>query len=159
MGLNSVQQYVKGVLNGLIIPNQTQPLEAWVTPPNIENISGPRAYIWGGRMEEKRQTMPRGAGFMHLEWTIDTYLLLLENPQNPTIDQNFPLLADTVMTALRTTTMPRVINDPTTGASSQVLSIGERFSWEYPPERATANMRMLLYQARLGVIVEEAIQA
>lgn len=159
MGLNSVQQYVKTLLNGLTIPNQASALEAWVVPPNVENISGPRAYIWGGRMREERQTSPRGAGYTWLVWTVDIYLMLLDNPQSATLDQNFPLLADTVMQTLRTTTMPTFINDPTTGARSQILSVGEEFEWEYPPQRATADMRMLIFEARLGATVKEAIQA
>lgn len=159
MGLNAVQQTLKTILNGLPVPNQSVALEAYVVPPTTDNIVGPRAYIWGARMKEDRQTAPRGQGFTWLVWTVDIYLMMLDNPQSSTLDQNFALFADAVMKALRVTTMPTFISDPTTGDRSQMLSIGEEFEWEMPAEKATAGQRMLVFEARLGAIVKEAIQA
>lgn len=169
MPLNSVQSYVKGILDGLTLPAPTgQPastLTAWVTPPTLEDLNGPRAYIWGGRNRGYRQTMPRAkpnqpatGGFKWLDWTIDIYLVYLTAPDDAQIDQEFPLMVDAVLSALWNTTMPVFITDPTTGLESQVLAIGEDWELEYPPERTPATLRMLYYTCRIAMDVREAVQ-
>jgi len=163
MPLNSIQCYVKGILDGLPIPGSTQSLDAFVTPPTVDNLDNPKAYIWGARMRGTRQTMPRGiapaAGFKKLMWNVDVYLSYETNPDDANIDQEFPLIVDAVMAALWSTTMPTFITDPTTGLKTQLLAIGEDFDFEYPPEKAPATLRMVYYTARLGLSVQEAVQA
>lgn len=157
--LNSIQWHVKNLLDGLVVPGTTQTLEAYITPPAVEELDNPKAYVWGARLVGKRQTMPRGAGFKKLTWQVDVYLSYETNPDSPTVDQEFPLIIDLVMATLWATPMPIFITDPTTGLQSQLLEIGEEFQLEYPPERMPATLRMLYYTARLGLTVYEAVQA
>lgn len=163
MPLNSIQHVVRDCLDGIPIPGGTASLEAYITPPTVDNLDAPKAYIWGGRMRGTRQTMPRGiapaAGFKKLNWVVDIYLSYETNPDSPTVDQEFPLIVDAAMAALWQAVMPRMITDPTTGLETQLLAIGEDFDFEYPPEKLPATLRMLYYTARLSVNVTEAVQA
>ena len=159
MPLLSVQNYVKDLLDGLPIPGFTQALEAYVTPPTVEDIDSPKAYVWGGRCRGTRQTMPRGPGFKHLQWMIDIYLVYETNPDSPTVDEEFPAIVDAVLNKLWTTTTPLFITDPLTGRQSQLLNVGEEWEFEYPPERTPATLRMLYYSARIGMELYEAVQA
>lgn len=155
--LNSIQLYVQGLLNGLAVGNG-QILTAYITPPPVDDLDGPRAYVWASRARTTRQTMPRGAGFKKLTWNIDVYLSYETVPDEVDIDQQFPLIVDAAWWALATTTMPTFIVDPTTQKQSQMLSIGEEWEFEYPPERVPATLRMLYYTARIGFQVYEAVQ-
>lgn len=159
MPLNSIQYTVRGILDGLAIPGGGAPLEAYITPPTVEDLNGPKAYIWGSRCKIARQTMPRGQGFKKLDWDVDIWLSYETTPDSATVDQEFPLIVDAVMQALWTTPlMNRFMTDPTTGLKSQLLGIGEDFSFEYPPEHTPNTLRMLYYMARLSVNVLEAVQ-
>jgi hypothetical protein len=171
--LNSVQQYVKSVVNGITVTGQTQPLVAYVTPPVIDNVGGaPKAYVWAGRLEPgRRQTTPRGPGFKELNWLIDVYLNYETNPNRPNVggvavDNQFPLIVDAVFKAFWTTTMPTFIdangvaigNTPSPGAT-QITHIGESFRLDYPVERTPATLRMLWYSAMMTIDVQEIVQA
>lgn len=179
MPLSSVQLYVKGLLDGLVVQDGIGAIQAYVTPPILDTLSAPKAYVWGGRMRGRRQTMPRvgtpaaiaagRSGFKRLDWTVDVYLNYEMNPDVPavTIDTDFPLIIDAVFTQMWTTTMPVLIdpngvptNTPANGVVyTQILSVGEEFELEYPPERAPATIRMLYYSARLSFDIYEAVQA
>lgn len=157
MPLNAVQYHVKGLLDGLAVPGGLT-LTAYITPPAVDKLDGPKAYIWGGRLRGTRQTMPRGQGYKKLAWNVDVWLSYETMAKSPTVDQEFPLIVDTVMAATWTATMPTFITDPTTNQQSQLLAIGEEFELEYPPEKVPATMRMLYYTARLGLTVYEAVK-
>lgn len=163
MPLNSVQIYVANLVNGIQVPGIAKPIEAFITPPTVEELDGPKAYIWGARNRGRRQTMPRGiapaAGFKRLDWTIDIYLVYETMPDEPNIDQEFPLIIDAVLTKLWSTTMPFVIEDPTTGQVSQIQAIGEEWELEYPPERTPSTLRMIYYTSRIAMDVVEIVQA
>lgn len=175
MPLNSVQQYVKGVINGITIPGQSSPLVAYITPPVIDNVGrAPKAYVWAGRLDPgRRQTAPRGPGFKELNWLIDVYLNYETNPNRPvvngvSIDNQFPLIVDAVMAAFWTTTMPTFIDQngvPQPGQLmgqsgwSQIHHVGESFRIEYPTERTPNTTRMLWYSLQLVVDVCEVVQA
>lgn len=158
MPLNSVQMYVQSLLADLPIPALGKNLEAYITPPTVEDIDRPKAYIYGARLRGMRQTAPRGPGFKRLNWMVDVYLSWETMPDEPAIDQEFPLIVDAVMQKTWTTVMPLLITDATTGVKSQILAIGEDFELEYPPERTPATLRMLYYTARIGLDVYEAVQ-
>lgn len=159
MPLNSVQYFVRGLLDGLAIPGTTQTLEAYITPPTVDELDNPKAYVLGAHLRGTRQSMPRSLGFKKLTWLVDVYLSYETNPDSPTVDQEFALVVDAVMNTAWTTPMNNVfITDPTTGLRSQILAIGEDFELEYPPERVPATLRMLYYTARLGLTVYEAVQ-
>lgn len=177
MPLNSVQLYVRSLLDGIPIPsphNDAVPLEAYITPPTLEDLDGPRAFIWGGRQRVHRQTMPRTqpndpstAGFKYFDYTIDIYLSYLTNPNDDYIDQEFPMFIDAVCSVLWNTTMPIFIdpsgapvdNGSQTDQDSQVLSIGEEWELEYPPEKTPATLRMLYYTCRIAMRLQEAVKA
>lgn len=163
MGLNAVLQHVNGLLQGLPIPGTvpTATVSSVITPPPIEALDGPRAYVWSEGTEGPmtRQSMPRGQGFVTTPWLVDVYLDGLDLADDPTIDQNFPVIIDVIRRALLAATMPLMITDPATGIESQLLEIGERIWPDYPPPRATQKGRTLLYQARIRTLVREAEQA
>lgn len=165
MPLNSVQLYVQSVLSGISIPGQSSPLQVYITPPVVDDVNGPRAYIWAGRLDPaRRQTAPRGPAFKELNWLLDIYLNYETNPDDPVsgtggVDSEFPLVVDAVMAATWTTAMPVFITDPVTGVLSQILSIGESFRMDYPPERTPATLRMLWYSTVITMDVMEVVQA
>lgn len=171
--LASIQLYAQGIIDGLVIGGGIPPLEAFITPPAVDTLDRPKAYVLGGRLTGRRQTMPRKAGFKHLAWVIDIYLSYESNPNFPTIDTEFPSIVDAVMAAFWSVRTPTFVTPqgqawtappgasvatPPDG-SSQVLNVGEDFEFEYPPERAPATLRMAYYVARLGLDVYEAVQA
>ena len=173
--LTSVQLYVKNIIDGLVFTDGIPALEAYVTPPSLEDLDGPRAYIWGGRMTGKRQTTPRikpghtiadgTSGFKHLAWVVDVYIVYESNPNISSNDTDFPQIIDAVLTQYFTTQMPIFIDatgntftQPAAGLT-QILGIGENFELEYAPLHTPATLRMLYYSARLAMEVYEAVQA
>lgn len=161
VGLNSVQHYVQGIINGLVVPGSTGKIEAWIQPPALEPLDGPKAYVWGGKMRKRRQTVPRGRGFQQLDWIVDIFLAyetVSDTTNDSTVDQEFPLIVDAVMDALAATPMPLFITDPTTGKQTQVTSIGEELDLEYPQEKAPATDRLLYYVCVIGAHVTEVVQ-
>lgn len=113
-------------------------------------------------MRSRRQATPRGPAFQRYDWQIDIYLsyeTVSDTTNDATVDQEFPLILDAVMKALRTTAIPVVITDPTTGATSQIQSIGEDMTLDYPPEESPGSMQLVYYTARLTTLVMEVIQA
>ena len=169
MPLASVQKYVQGILDGLAVPGGTQTLKAQVTPPVLQNLNGPVAFVWGGSMVASRQSGPRGtagaAGFRRLMWDVDVWLVYLTNPNTAGADQVFPDLLDAVMAQLWSTTMPVFIDangQPTepsdTPGATQILSVGEDYRLEYSPIHTPATNRMLYYSARFSLQIYEAVQ-
>lgn len=159
MSLNSVQQYVKSILDGLALPTYQAPLRAYIAPPVPDQQVEPRCYIWGARFQEARQTAPRGPAFKKVTYDLDLYCFVIDDPNSPGVDSRFPVLIDTVQQALRVTTMPIVITDSVTGVSSQVLSVGERFEVRYDTERTLADQRYVRFLALITAYIEEAITA
>jgi hypothetical protein len=170
MPLKSVQKYMRNLIDGISIPGQNTPLTAYITPPVLEDMSGPRAYVWGGHVNVSRQTMPRGAGFRNYPWMIDIWLVYLTNAdENPTIDDEFPDLIDTVTGVFATTKMPvfidadgnpQDVSAPVTDRTglSQIQRVGERWTLDYPPERTPATLRMMWYSASISMEVLEVVQ-
>jgi hypothetical protein len=163
--LASVEQYVLGILDGLPIIGLGTELEAFITPPVVDNLDRPKAYIQGARLRTSRQTAPRRSGFKHLAWTVDVYLTYETNLDSPTVDTEFSQVIDAVMAAFWSTTIPTFIDSagrPVPAAvpnCSQILNTGEDFELENPPEHTPKSLRMLYYAARLGVDIYEAVQA
>lgn len=157
--LSSVQNYAKGIVDGLIMPPGVPgPMVARVTAPAVEKMKEPRAYVWGGRLAARRQSAPRGAGFMKFLWVIDIYVAFLDTPDDAFQNEPFPLVLDAVMKAFMTATMP-VLIDPlgnvltaASGSASdtQIQAVGEQFDLEYPPERTVNALRQAWYSARIG---------
>lgn len=168
MPLNSVQLYVRDLLNNLAVPLMgIPPVEAYVTPPVFEDIDRPKAYVWGGRARGRRQTMPRNtsgqlvdgkSGFRKIDWHIDIYLVYETTPDAAELDMEFPCVVDAVMTKLWTTPLNIFITDPITGVVSEITSIGEEWDYEMLPERTPNTLRMIYYSSRITMVVSEVIQ-
>lgn len=169
MPLTSVQLYCKNIINQLLIPGATVPLDAYVTPPVLSDLDAPIAVVQGARMRANRQTAPRRAGFKHLAWTVDVYVAYETKADSETVDLEFPQIIDAVMAAYWSVSIPTFIDplgnvldanpDPLPPGSSQILNTGEDLELEYPPERVPATLQMLYYTARIGVDIYEAVQA
>jgi len=166
--LDSLQFYVKGLIDGLAMPPGVPgPLTAWITPPVTEKIASPRAYVWGGRLKGGRQTAPRGRGMMRLNWTVDVYVAYMSTPDKAMQEEPFPKVTDAILWTFMTTTMPLFIDaagnpmgpNQVNATDTQIQAIGESFDSDYPPERTVSGPRMLFYVQRMGIDVMEVVQA
>ena len=164
--LGSIQQYVRGLLDGAPLPGEVPgPLTAWVTPPVWERIPEPRAYVWGGRLRTTRQAGPRGAARKTFAWTVDIYVNWLTTPDNALAAEPFPFVVDTVIGVLSAAAMPVFIDtsgnvvgvNATSPSDTQILSIGEEMELDYPPERSVDKQRTIWYGARLAASVTEVV--
>lgn len=162
MPMNSVMQYIDGLINGITVPGISGTLTSWIQPPVLENldVNGMRAYVWASRVSGGRQTMPRGEGFQKLPWRLEVWLVYetSANQDNFLLSQQFPCMIDAVTEALSTATMPIVITDPTTMQESQIQSVGEEWDLDAETARTPSTMRMLWYAALLTNDILEVIQ-
>lgn len=166
--LDSVSAYVRGLIDGTPMPSGVPgPLVAHITAPVVEKMSAPRAYVWGGKFAAARQTAPRGQGFMKFTWTIDVYVAYMSTPDAALAGEPFPKIVDTVLRVFMATPMPLFIDslgnpvgsNATSATDTQIVSIGEKLDGDYAPERTVAGPRMLWYVNRLGITVDEVVQA
>lgn len=154
--LNSIQQHVKGLLDGLALPGQLI-LTSYVRPPVFEGLTGPRCYVWGGAANETRQSAPRGQGFKRVRWTIDTWLVYEELSADGD-ETVFPGIVDAVMAVLRSAPMPVPLTDPITSIQTQLVEIGEQMTLDYPPLHTAGSLTSLLWAARVSCQATEAAQ-
>jgi len=147
MGLAAVQLHVKQLLDGLVAPQAVGPLQAHVAPPVPGSVTVPQAYVWGARMREERQSVPRGAGFRRARWDVYIWLYDVEASDDAQADTRFPALIDAVLNVLRTAPMPVPLTDPVTGAVTQLVAIGEEFELDVGTPRATADQRLVWQNA------------
>ena len=155
-----MQQLVKTTIDGLIVPGQTDTLTAYIQPPTVEPLEGPRAYVWSSRLGERRQTMPRLHGFKQLNHTIDIYVVWLASADDADVDldSSWTLLIDAILGALRVVPIAVPMQDPQTGVKSQLLAIGEQMDVENTPVMTPESQRLLYYSARITAPVTEALQ-
>jgi hypothetical protein len=138
VSLAGVEFYVASLIDGLVVPGIANPLRAFVQPPPVTNISkSPVAYVWGGRGNEQRATIPRGG---HSPFpggaqkrTLHTIMVILQWSFRPTQEnaQLFPLLIDAVLGVFRAANLQTPVIDPVTGAKSILTDLGEQMTWEY----------------------------
>lgn len=169
MPLNTVQHYLKGILDGVALPLNLGTLSAFIQPPNPGDGTAPGVYIWGSRGDEQRMTVPRAqpgnlatGGEKGIQHSVDAWIIWLGPAVDALQDVLFPAVVDTIMAVLRNTPIldgTQYCPDPVTGQLSQLLNVGERMSWEYAPVRAVADQRYLRYDARITIDIEEIIQA
>lgn len=167
MTLNATQLYVKGLLDGLVLPiAELGALEAHVSYPNPLDQITPLCFIWGAIGLEDRHTMPRAqpgnlssGGFKDTAYDIDLWLFHAELSDDPNADSLFPVVIDAVRRVLRNTQMMVKLTDSVTGETSTIKKIGERIKLDYMPMKALEDQRMVQYECRLIVSVVEAIQA
>jgi hypothetical protein len=164
--LNSVQLYVKGLLDGLELPSPMPPLKAYVAVPPVSSEATPIAFVWGSNAREARHTMPRAqpgqpatGGFKKIPYLLEVWIQHAESASGQNADSKFPSIVDAVTAVLRNTQMPVTITDPDTGQTSTILEIGEEIDVDYPPARAIQQQRIYDYRARLTLPIREEIQA
>jgi hypothetical protein len=166
MGLNTVQQHIQKLLDGLVVPTYSQPLRAYVTPPVPDDMaSSPVCYIWGARSFERRLTLPRATtanqasgATKEVMYSLETYLYAIDDPNSPGVDQRFPVLVDSVTSTLRLAPIGIQMTDPTTGTVSSLLAIAEQVTTTYDYERLLADQRYVRFGALLVVTVQETFQ-
>jgi hypothetical protein len=136
--LNSVQLYLKGLLDGLPMPGAAGNLAAYITPPDPnEETQVPTAYIWPSQAKESRDpktggSIPRNTGpgtpsaTKSLVHDVDIYLVWFAANDDPDADTWFPGMVDAVMYTLRTAPDPVQVTDPYSGMSSQLVNVGEQ---------------------------------
>ena len=160
MSLNGCSLTVRSLLDGLAVPGAIGvTLTAYVEPPPVVITSdGPVAYVWGGRGDEVRATIPRGGlspfpggGQKRVEHTLDIILVWsFETGQE--YEQLFPLLIDAVRAQLRGQyDLRTTVLDPTTGEQSVMTDLGERIIWEYGTPIATSPESQLIRLNRCGI--------
>lgn len=170
MPLVTIQTYLKGVLNGVILPQSLGTLEAVISPPNPnDDVINPMAYIWGGRGDESRKTVPRAqprdlatGGHKTIDHDVDIWLVWFGAADDPQADFQFPSVIDAVCAVLRNVPLldqTQSAVDPVTGQQSDLLDVGERLSWEYAPVRAVADQRYFRYDAQISASIQEWFQA
>lgn len=167
MPLYSVAKYVWGLIDGTPLPGSVPgPLVAYITPPVSEKLKEPRAYVWPGRVQVNRQTAPRGPGFRRRMWPIDIYLNYMDTPDDALANEPFLQVTDAVTAVFEATLMPVFINSQgvpvgqsaTSETDTQILSVGEDWALDYPPERTVMNLRQLWFSTVIRLSVMEAVQ-
>lgn len=165
MSINSVQLYLKGLLDGMDLPVSMggDKLTAIVSPPATDTRTTPRCYVWGSTGTEARRTMPRVEGFKNIEHKIDIWVVCFASPKGAgtgVLDSPFPSILEAVMEQLRTTPMP-VINllDTISGRTSDIISVGEDMKWDYAPVHTVMPQRTMRFDGRIIASVKEWIQA
>jgi hypothetical protein len=92
-GVNVVQTYLYGLLNGVQVPSAAGPLEAFISPPNpnTETIN-PGVYVWDSIGPEKRRALPRGnvllgtAGWKDIDHTAHLWVIWFGEETDPDSD-------------------------------------------------------------------------
>lgn len=168
MPINSTQLYIKGLLDGLIVPGNASPLEAFITPEDPRDVDNPAAYIWPSRGSENRQAVPRvgasaanpkAAGWKEQHHSLDIWLTWFNDDSDPNGDISFPAVLDVVMFTLRSSANPAVVYDPLTALGSQLIDVGERMDYQMGGVRTTADQRWLRYDALLTLTIIEELQS
>lgn len=170
MPINSTSTYLLSLLDGLPLPGPAGAegnLAVYITPPDPGNLEVPTAYLWPVGGEEKRLTPPRAGGpnvtepgWKHIIHRVPLFLAWVGVADDPTADTNFPAVVDAIMAALRPSEDEVLITDPVTGQiSSLLLGIGEDMAYEIAVVHTLADQRLLRYDARLTITVNEYFQS
>jgi hypothetical protein len=170
--INTVQVYVKTLLNGLAWPIANLPaLQCQITPPdpNVEaNI--PQAYVWPARGRENRNpknggTIPRAtsdtspSGLKTQQHRLEVFLVWWGQDDDVDADTLFPGMVDAVMDALRVSADPTpVLTDPWTSRQSYLIDVGEAMDYEITI-RAVADQRYNRYDALITCVIHEVFAA
>lgn len=158
MSITAVQSYVQGLIQGLVGAYNNAPLEAWVDPP-VANASAetPQAYVLAADGEGVRQTMAYTSGFYRDVYQVFVYVEWILPPNTTNGNLAFTNLLDTIVTKVRTSYTGAIeISDPATGATSQLLVIGDKVRWRYLPQRNSgpSGQEWLDYVAQLTFEVQ-----
>jgi hypothetical protein len=148
VSLNSVQSYVKSLVDGIPAPNRAFPdTKAYIQPPVPGDLGTPSVFVWGATFNEQRQAGKRGQGYKEANYRVHVWLMYVVEIDNPDKDYVFPLFIDIVLAQLRGTALAVPITDPITAIGTQLLSIGEKMEVQYAVPRTLEDQRYLLYSA------------
>lgn len=160
--LNSVQHYIKDIINRQATP-LTDPILAYLTPPQLADAVGnPIAYVSGGHLAANRQTAPRPFGQQKLTWIVTVSLTQAFNMDDPNIDSAFPLVIDQVMALFMTTPLQHRgvwLTDSVTGNVTQLLAVGEVYVMDHTAVATSGapGEGLWVYAADLSLTVEELV--
>jgi hypothetical protein len=166
--LNSTQLYIKGMLDGLIVPGNSLPLQAYITPEDPRDDENPAAYIWPSTGDENRQAVPRvgadiynpsEAGWKTMNHQMSVWVTWFNDDGDPNPDISFPAVIDVIMYTLRSSANPAVVYDPLTALPSQLIDVGERMTYHMAGVRTAADQRFLRYDAELTLSIIEELQS
>lgn len=170
MPINTVQLYLKGLLDNLTWPIANLPnLEAQVTPldPQVQ-AEVPQAYIWPAHGEESRDvrrggTLPRAtamgqpSGLKAQTHHVNVWLVYFMADDADDADSLFPGMVDWVMATLRASPDPTPVqNDVWSGTAIQsyLIDVGEVMDYEITV-RSLVDQRYNRYDAQLTLTVNE----
>src|SRR5262245_46331134 len=117
MPILTVETYLQGQLDGLVLPLGMASLLAYVLPPiSDDDGSGAVAYVWGGAGDETRKhsagSVPRArhndlstGGNKTLTHRVSVWLTYFGDRESETIGWEFPAILDAVMARLRNVEM------------------------------------------------------
>lgn len=170
MPLNSVSEYVLGLLNGLPLPGpagEGGALQCFITPPDPGTLTVPTAYLWPGTGAETRLTPPRAGGpnvvkpgWKKIAHQLQLWISWVGSGDDPSADTNFPAVVDAIMAALRPSADEVTVTDPITGViTSVILGVGEQMTYDVAVVHALEDQRYLRYDARLTLPVSEYFQS
>lgn len=168
MPINTVQVYLKNLLDGLTWPiSNVPPLQMQITPPDPNvDAQTPQGYVWPERGHESRDprrggTFPRAAsagaasGLKVIEHRVPIWLVWWGADDDPDSDTLFPGLVDTVMNTLRLAPDPTPIEtDPWTQQQSYLIDVGEDMDYEITL-RAIVDQRFNRYDALITTVINE----
>lgn len=117
------------------------PVQAWVQPPPItQPVEFPQVYVWGGRLQERRATLPRTQGQKRRQHQVDLYVNWVADDTNENLPvELFPVLVEAIMQVLRSVQLPVTLTDEITGAVSNLTDIGESMNLAYEKPVALGN--------------------
>jgi hypothetical protein len=99
------------------------------------------------------------AGWKDLLHELSIFLMWIDpDPDDPTIDVNFPLLIDWVMDIIRTSPNPAQWTDPESGLVSDFVNFGEVMKYDFVPPRSLEPQTIRRYDARINCSLLELFQ-
>ncbi len=166
-GLNAVNAYVQGLLQGMVGAYNNTPMVVTDDPPEGElSLETPIAYILDAEGRGVRQTMAYTSGFykdthkvyVMIQWAMGPDVLALV-PSRSTAFRN---LIDQSIAVIRES-FTGVINltDPATGdINTQLLALGQDLQWHLlPPQSSEQNgQSWLVFSCQITFDVETKIQ-
>ena len=163
MGIASVTQAVKAILDGLAMPGGLPGMDAYINAPdpNVQTTI-PTAYVWPTAFETSRDTLPRnlgpysqaGAGFKAKQHSTDVFIVWMDGGSEDDADTIFPGIVDAAVAALETASMPALITDPYTGVVTELVNLGEVIRGRIVAS-ALEDERFLRYDALLQLPAQE----
>ena len=164
MTIAAVQAHTLQLLQGLPSPVY-EPAVAQITPLPVGDAAVPQLFIWTTNYKEARVSMPRqnqtaaGSGMKLGTHTLRVSCLAIYQNDDPSNDIAFAGLLESVMAVMRADVMPVSITDNTTGQSSQLQNIGEKFDVLIDLVRSVDNQQIFRWYADIIATVTEAFYA